>query len=331
MSKSIKPVKDLMNGQYYMFIPHKTYKQGYVAVKFVILHCEVCGDEQVYYWNHMKQREHIPCTAKKGKKCRLIYEQNKRIHTPTMYKGRLITFDNVPQRYRDRSFEPIKAYIKERKQALTPESKKKRTLANKNLKALNEWNKFEAKSTEDTLQAIAKIEKNGDIFYCYTITNRYNDKVYIGITKNYKLRKRQHISTSTRKKNPQYYSRLYCSMRKYGFDAFKWEIVKSSTDYKGICKYEIELIDKLDSMNEDYGYNMSKGGSGAYGAVRSPETRAKLSAITKKQMTPEARAKLSRIAKKNWKDPNYIKRFKEGARRAQMYINLNKTERNKSK
>ena len=324
IDKSIKPVEDLMNGCYTMYRQHKTYKQGYVAVKFVILHCELCGNEQVYYWEHIKKRKHIPCNKRKGKtkSCRLVYEQSIRTHTPTMYKGRLITFDNVPQRHRDRSFEPIKAYIKERKQALTLECKKKRVKANKNLKALTEWNSFEAKNTKDTLKSIVDLEKTGDIFYCYTITNQQNNKVYVGITKHYKLRKRQHRNASIRKKNPQYYSRLYCSIRKYGFEIFKWEIVKATTSYKEICKYEINLIDKLDSMNENYGYNLSKGGSGAYGSVRSEETKAKLRAITKKQMTPEAKAHLSRIAKKNWQSSAYRKRFEEGVSKSKQTYKL---------
>jgi len=326
--KSVKPIKELMNGFYMIYLPHKTYKQGYVAVKFLIAHCEVCGKERAYYWEHYKRfiivsgwgeeiKEAPLCkgaSTSKKKSCRIIYEQGKRIHKPQMYNGRLITIDNVPDRVKNRNYEPIAAYIRERKQALTPESKKKRVKANKNLKSLKEWKEFEAKSTKDTLKEIKKIKSNGDIFYCYTIKNTHNNKVYIGITNNYKRRKRQHKSVMNRKTSKQYYSRLYCSMRKYGFDSFKWTIVKTSDSYLDICKYEINLIAKLDSMNEENGYNMSKGGSGAYGAVRSKETKAKLSAITKKQMTPEARAHLSLMSKKNWQDPEYRKRHALGQR-----------------
>ena len=75
-------------------------------------------------------------------------------------------------------------------------------------------------------------------------------------------------------------------------------------------------------MNRNYGYNQSKGGSGAYGAVRSKKTKAKLSVITKKQMTPEARAHLSRVSKKNWQDPDYRKRFEEGVKKKKQTYNL---------
>ena len=324
INKSVKPIKELMNGFYMTYLPHKTYNQGYVAVKFLIAHCEICGKERAYYWEHYKRfiivslvgNVKYPPLCKQSNRinnisCRAIYEQSKHGNKPQMYNGRLITIKNVGKKYLG-LYNPIEVYIRDRKRALTPKSKQKRVKANKNLKSLKEWNEFEAKSTKDTLKEIDKIKNDGDIFYCYTIENIHNNKIYVGITKNYRVRKHQHRNVMNRKKNPQYYSRLYCSMRKYGFDSFKWTIVKTSHSYLDICKYEINLIDKLDSMNEENGYNMSKGGSGAYGAVRSKETRAKLSAITKKQMTAKAKAHLSKIAKENWAKPKYKEKWKKG-------------------
>ena len=67
---------------------------------------------------------------------------------------------------------------------------------------------------------------------------------------------------------------------------------------------------------------MSKGGSGAYGAVRSKETRAKLSAITKKQMTAKAKAHLSKIAKENWKKDKFREKWKKGMENSTQTYNL---------
>ena len=133
------------------------------------------------------------------------------------------------------------------------------------------------------------------MFYCYKITNQVNNKLYIGITKNFEQRRRQHVNVSTSTTDPQYNHRLYASIRKHGVNSFEFKIIKTMNTWNEIAEHEIYLIAKLDTMNEKIGYNLSKGGEGAYGAVRSEETKAKLRAITKKQMTPEARAHLSGI------------------------------------
>ena len=152
-----------------------------------------------------------------------------------------------------------------------------------------------------------------DKFYCYLITNQINGKVYVGITNNYEQRKRQHKNVVNSPNDPQYQNRLYRSMRKHSFNSFTFETVKTMSSWKGVCKYEIYLIDRLNAMDDRYGYNMSKGGEGAYGAVRSPETKAKLRAITKKQMTAEVRANLSRLAKEQMSDPKNREISRQGA------------------
>ena len=151
------------------------------------------------------------------------------------------------------------------------------------------------------------------MFYCYKITNQVNNKLYIGITKNFEQRRRQHVNVSTNTTDPQYNHRLYASIRKYGIDLFTFAVIKTMDTWNKIAEYEIYLIDKLDTMNEEIGYNLSKGGEGAYGVVRSEETKTKLRAITKKQMTPEARAHLSRIAKKQMSDPKNREISRQGA------------------
>ena len=100
-----------------------------------------------------------------------------------------------------------------------------------------------------------------DKFYCYLITNQINGKVYVGITNNYEQRKRQHKNVVNSPNDPQYQSRLYRSMRKHSFNFFTFETVKTMRSWKGVCKYEIYLIDRLTAMDDRYGDNMSKGGA----------------------------------------------------------------------
>ena len=42
------------------------------------------------------------------------------------------------------------------------------------------------------------------MFYCYKITKQVNNKLYIGITKNFEQRRRQHVNVSTSTTDPQY-------------------------------------------------------------------------------------------------------------------------------
>ena len=145
-------------------------------------------------------------------------------------------------------------------------------------------------------------------FYCYLITNKINNKVYVGITSDIKNRIRQHRYDVKKKNSP-----LYNSIRKYGENNFSITIIRAKSSWNKICEYERNIIKKLNTMNRNYGYNLAKGGEGAYGAVRSKETKAKLRAITKKQMTPEARKHLSDIAKKQMSDPKNREISRQGA------------------
>lgn len=59
----------------------------------------------------------------------------------------------------------------------------------------------------------------------YKITNNVNNKVYIGVTENFRSRKNGHVWASKRVEKP-----LYRAMRKYGLENFKFEIIEETND-----------------------------------------------------------------------------------------------------
>lgn len=148
IDKSIKPIDDLMDGKYRMYVSSNSNKCGIKSVLFVILHCEICGDEQIHYWCHIKHphRKHVPCSYQKGKKCRLIYEQRK--VKPIEYNGKIITIEDVPQKYRDKCHNPIKSYIKDQIHSSKPKVKKRKYLIAKKRQSTEEWKQFRRKRDE---------------------------------------------------------------------------------------------------------------------------------------------------------------------------------------
>lgn len=106
----------------------------------------------------------------------------------------------------------------------------------------------------------------------YKISNKSNDKVYIGQSRDVERRFREHKRGLNR--GDYYNDHLQSSWDDYGSNAFSFEIVKE-------C--EPEYLDELEkfyiafynSMNRDHGYNLESGGNAK--KTDSPETRAKKS------------------------------------------------------
>lgn len=133
---------------------------------------------------------------------------------------------------------------------------------------------------------------------CYKITNIINNKVYIGVTK-CSLNKRwsEHKSRSY-----SYNNHLYKSIRKYGIDSFKIEILNSFCNEEDMYNYEIESIKKHKSTNRLFGYNNSIGGEkSSKGRKLSYETKEKISEYQKSRKrlphSEETRIKMSEKAK----------------------------------
>lgn len=105
-------------------------------------------------------------------------------------------------------------------------------------------------------------------FIVYKRTNKFNGKVYIGITSKTLDRR----WANGYKHNPHFQR----AIEKYGKDGFIHEILFSGLTKEEACKKEIELIAFYDSTNPDKGYNISFGGTAPmWGRKHSEETKAK--------------------------------------------------------
>ena len=125
-------------------------------------------------------------------------------------------------------------------------------------------------------------------YYVYVHINKINGKMYVGQT----CRKPEYRwDNGNGYKNSRYFWRAIC---KYGWDNFDHEVVASNLTKEEADNFEKLLINKLDTMNQDKGYNMTMGGEGSVGCVLSEETRQKMSKSRMgRQVSAETRKKIS--------------------------------------
>ena len=90
----------------------------------------------------------------------------------------------------------------------------------------------------------------------YKITNLINNKIYIGLT-TVSLKERWNNHKHCVKSDPRH---LYCSMRKYGIENFKIEIVEETDSLEKLAKLEDYYINLYKSRDPNIGYNLSAGG-----------------------------------------------------------------------
>jgi group I intron endonuclease len=110
----------------------------------------------------------------------------------------------------------------------------------------------------------------------YKIINGVNNKVYIGCTVT-SLEKRyyEHLYRCFK---TDYKSKLYNSIKKYGEENFKIELVEEC-EIGNIYEIERKYIEQYDSFKN--GLNSTLGGEGCLGYVHSPEIRKKISKMIK--------------------------------------------------
>lgn len=126
----------------------------------------------------------------------------------------------------------------------------------------------------------------------YRITNKINEKNYIGQTCNFFQRKSQHIS------NPRSYSAFDCAIKKYGKDNFEWKIIDKADDQNVLNMLERLHISRYESMTHQWGYNIREGGSNG---KLSKKTKEKMSIVAKgKEHTITHRMKVGKAKQGNF-------------------------------
>lgn len=141
----------------------------------------------------------------------------------------------------------------------------------------------------------------------YMVTNKINNKVYIGKTvRGLEQRKAQHLLQVKKDNNILFYR----AMRKHGVKSFLWSKIFESEDNDVLIAEEIKAIKKYNSTNRNLGYNLTIGGEGISGYCFSDEGKKNISKGVKKhyELHPEKIKLLSKRAKKMFIDKPYLKK-----------------------
>ena len=130
------------------------------------------------------------------------------------------------------------------------------------------------------------------IYKLYMHTNIFNNKKYIGITRN--------MPKSRWQNGRGYYRQLlfYRAIQKYGWDNFKHEVIFYNLTKEEAEMFEIELIKYYNTTNVKFGYNIDNGGNCI--GKRSDATRQKISESKKSKKfkhSEETKMKISEINK----------------------------------
>ena len=103
-----------------------------------------------------------------------------------------------------------------------------------------------------------KILRN--LMIIYKVTNKINNKIYIGKTiRGFEKRQKEH-EKSIQKGNNGIHMPFHCALKKYGIENFVWEIIDTALTHQELCEKEKEWIKRLDSQNINKGYNITEGG-----------------------------------------------------------------------
>ena len=89
----------------------------------------------------------------------------------------------------------------------------------------------------------------------YKITNKTNNKIYIGQSTNIEKRWGEHKRNAFNSNTHTYHYPLYLAIRKYGLDNFVFEIVEECLT-ENLTKQEQYWMDYYNSLDGNYGYNL---------------------------------------------------------------------------
>lgn len=110
------------------------------------------------------------------------------------------------------------------------------------------------------IKYISCVKKKGEykIHYIYTIKNIKTNQYYIGLTNNYKRRKKRHFSDLRNQKHDNI--KLQRSFNKYGEDNFEFIVLlEKNCSREEINELEIKFIKKYNAFNK--GFNLNEGGN----------------------------------------------------------------------
>lgn len=129
----------------------------------------------------------------------------------------------------------------------------------------------------------------------YKITNKINNKVYIGITsKGLSARWKEHLY------NAEHGCpfKLHNALRKYGKENFSIELIDFCNSWEELEEKEKYYISEYKSLQDEFGYNMTEGGDGTIGRYVTMETRDKIrQKALGREVSEETREKLSEAGK----------------------------------
>jgi len=135
------------------------------------------------------------------------------------------------------------------------------------------------------------------MFYIYKVINLINGKIYIGKAENVEERWQKHLSSARTNRGFVFHK----AINKYGKDNWDISIIEKCESEKIALEREIFWIAKYKTnickYGSEFGYNLTDGGEGISGNVRSPESRQKMSESSKGKPKSEAHKEQLRIAK----------------------------------
>ena len=115
----------------------------------------------------------------------------------------------------------------------------------------------------------------------YKITNKQNQKIYIGQTIKYYPRQRfiRHINDAENNIVDTYFSR---AIKKYGRDSFDFEIIDTADNQEELDEKEKYYISFYETTNRDKGYNLTDGGISSGGNTYKYKTKEEMTEISNK-------------------------------------------------
>jgi group I intron endonuclease len=109
--------------------------------------------------------------------------------------------------------------------------------------------------------------------YVYKITNKVNNKIYIGKSNDPKLRWKKHLYTVKYGDKKCGFQYIHAAIRKHGVDNFIFEVIEICDLEEVALEKEVYWVKYYQSNNREIGYNLTDGGEGVSGRKYSDEEK----------------------------------------------------------